>query len=89
MHSDRGGNFVLKEQFFTGWQATVDGQAVPIERWDGTFQSVRVPSGDHLVSFNFRPRSVVIGAIISLLTAIALAFVALWKPRLTPSRSVV
>jgi len=63
--SAEGGRFVLWEQFFPGWRASVDGRAVPIERWDTTFQAIAVPPGKHRIRFLFRPASVEIGAAIS------------------------
>jgi hypothetical protein len=65
VHSASGGRFVLIEQFFTGWQATLDGKTVPIERWNRAFQSIFVPPGDHRLSFVFRSRGLRLGAIIS------------------------
>ena len=34
------------------WQASIDGQPVDIHPWLGTFRSVFVPSGKHVVEFN-------------------------------------
>jgi hypothetical protein len=65
VHSDSGGRFILIEQFFAGWQATVDDKAVLIERWNRAFQSIFVPPGDHRISFVFRSRGMRLGAIIS------------------------
>jgi hypothetical protein len=65
VESERGGRFVLTEQFFPGWRARVDGNAVEIERWGGAFQAIRLAAGRHRISFEFRPASVGIGAAIS------------------------
>jgi hypothetical protein len=75
--SARGGRFVLVEQFFPGWRATVDGHPVRIERWGGAFQSIRVTPGTHRVSFEFRPVSVRGGAAVSFL-AVAGLLVLVW-----------
>jgi hypothetical protein len=75
VESDRPGRFVLLEQFFPGWRATVDGRPAAIARWDGTFQSIELPAGAHRVRFLFRPVSVETGAGISLA---ALAGLAAW-----------
>jgi hypothetical protein len=66
VRSKTGGRFALAEQFFPGWQATVDGIAAPIERWRGTFQAVQVAAGEHRVEFRYRSRALVLGAWISL-----------------------
>jgi uncharacterized membrane protein YfhO len=62
----------LHEQFFPGWQATVDGKSVPIERWNGAFQSVSVAPGRHTVRFRYRSRALEVGAWISLFSLLAL-----------------
>ena len=72
VHSNSGGRFILIEQFFSGWQATVDDKPVPIERWNRAFQSVLIPSGDHRLSFTFRSRGFRLGAIISVVALLTL-----------------
>lgn len=64
--SNRGGRFVLVEQFFPGWQAAVDGRRVRIERWGGAFQAIQLSPGEHRVRFQFRPASVRVGAAVSM-----------------------
>jgi hypothetical protein len=73
LESDRPGRFVLIEQAFPGWRATVDGRPAAIERWDGAFQSIELAAGAHQVRFLFRPVSAEIGAGISLAALLALA----------------
>jgi hypothetical protein len=75
--SQQSGRFVLVEQHFPGWAATVDGHPVEIERWGGAFQSIRVPAGDHWIQFEFRSAGFQVGAAISLAAACALAMVAM------------
>ncbi|MGA3188958.1 MAG: hypothetical protein ABSF22_17780 [Bryobacteraceae bacterium] len=58
-------DFVLKEQFFPGWTAYLDGQSIPINLWRGALQSVQIPAGDHVLDFRYQPRMVRIGAWIS------------------------
>ena len=81
VRSATGGRFVLVEQFFPGWHASVDGRPATIERWGGAFQAISVPAGEHHVTFEFRPASFRIGAAISLCSAILLAFVALSRTK--------
>jgi hypothetical protein len=76
VQSDRGGRFVVTEQFFPGWRATVDGHSAPIERWEGTFQAIRLPGVGHRVQFEFRPVSVELGAAVSILAVAALLVLA-------------
>ena len=72
VQSDTGGRFVLLEQFYPGWMATVDGNAVRTERWSGTFQSIMVPAGRHRVVFSFRPRSLWEGGLLSFAAIVGL-----------------
>jgi uncharacterized membrane protein YfhO len=65
------------EQYFPGWNATVDGLPVAIKRWGGAFQSILVPAGEHRIVFEFSSRGFRVGAPISLLAAFALAVVAM------------
>ena len=60
------GRLVLIEQFYPGWSGSIDGHRVSVESWDGAFQSIMVPAGLHTVAFEYRPRSVVWGAAISM-----------------------
>jgi hypothetical protein len=63
-----GGRFVLHEQFLPGWEVFIDGQRLEIERWHGAFQAVQVPAGEHNVRFQFRSRTLRLGAWISVLS---------------------
>lgn len=69
-----GPGFVLKEQFFPGWRAYLDGREIPIQLWHGAFQAVQLPSGDHNLEFRYHPQSLIIGAWISLSTLLLLLF---------------
>jgi hypothetical protein len=60
---------MLSETYYPGWQATVDGQPVPILRADHVLRAVPIPAGEHLVELTFRPLSLFIGAIVSGVTA--------------------
>jgi hypothetical protein len=62
-----GGWLVLSDQNYPGWQATVDGQPQPIIRTDTVFRGVCVPAGDHVVTFNYHPLSLIIGIAVSVI----------------------
>ncbi len=49
-----------------GWTARVDGRELPIRVADYAFTAVRVPSGDHQVTFSYRPEGFRVASIVSL-----------------------
>jgi hypothetical protein len=59
---------VLSENYYPGWRARVDGRAVKILRVNYNQRGILLSSGDHLVTFVYRPRSVLFGLIVSGLT---------------------
>lgn len=63
---------VLSENHYPGWQAYVDGVAVETLRVDYNLRGVVLAAGNHKVEFVYRPKSVLLGLAISLLTLAAL-----------------
>lgn len=59
---------VLSENHYPGWHATVDGKSVDVIRVNYNQRGVAVPAGKHQVKFVYRPKSVLVGLIISFLT---------------------
>ncbi len=59
------------------WRATIDGTPAEIRPANIAFQSIEVPAGRHRVEMRYRNPVVVICAVISLISAMALAAVAL------------
>jgi hypothetical protein len=75
---------VLTDAWYPGWEATVDGDPVPVHRADVLFRAVAVDAGNHRVVFTFRPVSVWVGAGISLVGWVILAVVLLHKSTTLP-----
>jgi hypothetical protein len=67
---------VLADLFYPGWTADLDGQPTTIVRASLLGRGVVIPAGDHLVTFRYRPRSVVVGATISLVSWLIVAVIA-------------
>jgi hypothetical protein len=67
------GLVVLADTYYPGWTATVDGAPAPILATNHLFRGVPAPAGAHRIRFAYRPRSLALGAALSLLTALALA----------------
>jgi hypothetical protein len=57
---------VVSRLDFPGWQATVDGTETEIVRVHGAMMGIVVPAGRHRVALVYRPRSLLIGALVSL-----------------------
>jgi hypothetical protein len=62
------GWLVLADAYYPGWEASLDGLAVPIYAADVAFRAVRLPVGAHRVVFHYRPRPLVVGGAITLVT---------------------
>jgi uncharacterized membrane protein YfhO len=59
------GLLVLCDTYYPGWKAYVDGVEQKIYRANHVFRAVPVTEGSHTVRFVYRPRSLLIGAIVS------------------------
>ena len=53
--SQAGGWFMFGESFDKGWQAKINGEAVPIYRANYIYQAVRVPAGKSMIEFTYKP----------------------------------
>lgn len=72
---------VLSENYYSGWQATVDGQRTPILRVNYNLRGIVLPAGEHTLEFVYRPWSVLAGLMVSLLTlALLMWWLAGWWP---------
>jgi hypothetical protein len=70
---DQPGYVVLSDTWYPGWQASLDGQPVPIERANLAFRAIYVPRGSHTLHLAYRPASYVWGLRLSLGTLLLLA----------------
>jgi uncharacterized membrane protein YfhO len=57
---------VVSEAWYPGWHAWVDGAPAPILQADYLLRAVELGAGRHEVRFEYRPRSLAIGAALSL-----------------------
>ncbi|MEE8451467.1 MAG: hypothetical protein V3R99_06105 [Thermoguttaceae bacterium] len=72
------GLVVLCDQFYPGWQLAVESDGKPsrpaeIERTNQTMRGVNLPAGKHRLTYRYRPRSLIIGGLISGLGWLVLA----------------
>src|SRR5262249_12217273 len=78
------GRLILADAYYPGWTASVDGHAVPIERYAGYLRAVSLPPGGRVVVFEYQPRWLVPAALVNgaaLLLTLTLAL-------LTPLRAL-
>lgn len=65
----------LSDTFYPGWHAYIDGEETKILKANWAFRAVVVPPGEHVVRFQYKPKSVEIGIIISSISALITGFV--------------
>ena len=63
---------LLSEVYYPGWQATIDGRSVPVQRADYLFRAVYIPAGTHEVRLWFSPPSFWLGLAASVATWLGL-----------------
>ena len=68
VESDAAGVIVLSEMVYPGWQARMDGKPIPILRANYLLRGLSLPEGTHRVELIYRPRTLVLGLVISGLT---------------------
>ena len=75
---------VLSENHYPGWRAYIDGRFTDTLRVDYNLRGVAVPAGEHKIEFIYRPKSVLIGFVISLLALFGLIVAPFAAKRLHP-----
>ncbi len=75
------GFLVLSDTYYPGWRATVDGAEQPILQANVCQRAVALPPGKHEVRFEYRPRSVFLGGLATLVASLTVLVLALWPRR--------
>ncbi|HEY0077738.1 MAG TPA: YfhO family protein [Pyrinomonadaceae bacterium] len=70
--SDAPSVLILGDNHYPGWRATLDGRKVETLRVNYNLRGVLLPPGAHHVRFTYRPKSALLGLLLSLLTAAGL-----------------
>ncbi len=79
--AETAGQLLVRDTWYPGWQATIDGQSAPISQVDPFFRSIDIPPGKHLVQMQYRPQALAIGMLVSALAAlVCLLLVVIKKP---------
>jgi len=76
VESQSGGTFQLKEQWYPGWSARIDGVAGQLGQTKDGFQEVTVAGGRHELRFEYRAQGLRTGALVSALGWMLLLIVA-------------
>lgn len=82
--TDGSAYLVLSDVWYPGWEARIGRKKLKVLEADRALRLVAVPAGEATVVFEFRPRSLVVGASISAATLIALIVAPLlgaWRRR--------
>ncbi len=64
-----------------GWRATIDGRALPLERFAGVMLQARVPSGRHVIELSYWPTYFTVGIVLAACSAGGLVGASLWTLR--------
>ena len=78
--SDADAILVLNERWDRDWRVLIDGRPAPLLRVDSLLMGAALPSGQHTVEFVYRPRALLIGRAITLVS-LALCAALILAPR--------
>jgi hypothetical protein len=84
--TDTAGWLVLADVHYPGWRAEVNGEEVPIARANSLFRAVRIEEGETVVTFEYRPQSLVTGLQISAVSGAALLLLSIFGARCSAVR---
>ncbi len=87
-HSSGNSILVLSENDYPGWRVYIDGHSADVLRVNYGLRGVVIPSGEHQVSFVYRPWSVSGGLLLSLLTAAGLIILAVRRGSVSEQSTV-
>jgi len=72
------GMVVLSDVYYPGWKLTVDGEPAPVYRANRLMRGAAVPAGTHKLVYTFEPMSFRIGLILSVVSIISAASLAVF-----------
>jgi hypothetical protein len=75
------GVLVLSDNWYPGWQATLDDKPVDILRADNAIRGVAVPRGPHRIEMRYHPSGMRGAAALSLLTLAGVLLAAIWPAK--------
>ena len=84
VENSQDGWLIQSDTWYPGWQASVDGEEVPLYRADYYLRGIRLDAGLHTVSISYSGQSFQKGWLISAITGFILIFllqIIHWKPQ--------
>ncbi len=69
---------LLLDTYYPGWIAEVDGDPVPVLRANRAFRAIKIEAGQHVVRWHYRPVSLRIGGLISVLSLLGVVGAVVW-----------
>ncbi len=72
---------VISETAWKGWDATMGRQRLKVHFADHAFLGIYIPAGEHDIELSYRPKAVTTGAIISVVSALAMIGAAVLRRR--------
>ncbi len=84
--SEQPSFLILKDSYYPGWHAAVNGEPVEIVATNVLFRGVPVPAGESEVEFRYRPQSWQTGLRFSLAGGLLWLLLALWTVRCASTR---
>jgi uncharacterized membrane protein YfhO len=79
---------VVRDGYFPGWRATVNGRAAPVERVEAVHRGIALAAGRSAVTLVYEPPGLRAGLVVAGLGMAAAAAAALprrWRARLLPA----
>lgn len=71
---------IIRDTWYPGWQATLQGQSLPVQFMPPFWQKLSVPAGHHQINLQYHSTSLRYGLIISLVTTILLT-IGVFRPK--------
>lgn len=83
---DADGLLVFSEVYYPGWECTVDATPTPILQANSVLRAIPMKAGSHEVVMRYRPRSFLIGLVITVATCFVMAMMLVVEMRARRSR---
>jgi hypothetical protein len=72
---------ILSEIFYPGWRVRVDGRDAEPLRVNYNLRGIELAAGRHRIEMSYKPKSVVVGAAVTITTALCLLAIWMWDRR--------